>query len=94
MLKSLDKPKITSLFANLTLEPGDTREILCNASGNPKPSVSWFKGNKTYVKDKVLKFHSVSTNLSGKYTCKAMVNNMTGFMNSQFFFLEVSGKVL
>ena len=36
-----DKPGFTAYPQNQTVREGDTVTLFCNATGNPKPSISW-----------------------------------------------------
>ncbi|CAD5122701.1 DgyrCDS11110 [Dimorphilus gyrociliatus] len=86
------KPEIKSVFNNITLRRGEDKTVSCVAEGNPKPSIFWLKDNRQHSEGKDLKLKSVTTNSSGKYTCKAMVIGKKGFQDLKSFNLAVTDK--
>ena len=71
------KPKITLRTTQaVVLTEGNTRTLLCVASGNPKPSYSWYKNNVKVQEDpdnSNYTLTSANRYQTGMYRCEAVV---------------------
>ena len=71
------KPKITlSTSQAVILTEGDTKTLLCVASGNPAPSYTWYKDNVKIQEDPDKSNYTITTanrNHAGAYRCEAVV---------------------
>ena len=75
VLSSTVAPKITPKSQNQTVNESDTITLLCVATGNPKPTITWIKGS-TVVQQTLITNYTISSaakNDSGTYTCTAQV---------------------
>lgn len=69
-VSTVEAPRITSGFENLTLTTNQTKSIECSAIGMPTPRVAWkFEDGSSTSNDHILKITSSSP--SGLYTCIA-----------------------
>ena len=87
-----DKPTFTTYPRNQTVREGDIVTLFCNATGNPKPSISWTIDGLTvnttlhprisFTSDnRQLTVRNVNrTDLSHEYRCQA--NNSVGTITS------------
>ena len=73
----LVKPKITSKTPGpVTLTEGDTRSLLCVASGNPNPLIRWYRDNVKLQEDPNNSNFTIALankNHTGTYKCEAVV---------------------
>lgn len=71
---AIPAPSISPL-KNKTVTKGDPIHLLCNATGNPTPNVSWSKAGGTiyplYVSGNVLRIPRAKLSDAGKYICTA-----------------------
>ena len=71
------KPKITSKTTGpVILTEGDTRSLLCAASGNPNPLIRWYRDNVKVQEDpnkSNFTIASANKNHTGTYKCEAVV---------------------
>ena len=56
--------------ANQTVQETDSVTFYCNATGNPKPTITWYKDGETVAHGEMLRFES-NRNDSGDYWCLA-----------------------
>ena len=49
---STDKPEIATHPQNITTREGQNVTLYCNATGNPVPTISWYKNAITHVERK------------------------------------------
>ena len=79
-------PQITTHPQNKTVTEGNNITLSCNASGDPEPVISWFRGESVLTRDdariflgadsKQLTITSIKRNNTGEYRCVA--NNSAG----------------
>ena len=79
-------PQITTHPQNTTVTEGNNITLSCNASGDPEPTISWFRGGSVLTSDdsriflgadsKQLTITSIKRNNTGEYRCVA--NNSAG----------------
>ena len=75
--------KLTNVISGKTVHEGSNLQLFCEASGNPKPNITWTKMLKDGSSSKVMhygstwNFTNINRNDSGTYKCTA--NN--GFGN-------------
>lgn len=94
------KPKITRPPINVKIIEGLKAVLPCTTMGNPKPSVSWIKGDRALrensrtavLESGSLRIHNVQKEDAGHYRCVA--KNSLGTAYSKLVKLEVEGKVL
>jgi hemicentin len=97
-------PHFTSVPTSTTLLNGSHLEWCCEAVGNPKPSISWFKNGEklesdpdTYIVIKNggtrLTLTSVNPSQSGQYTCKAN-NSMREESTVAVLFVTVPPRIM
>ncbi|ESO09972.1 hypothetical protein HELRODRAFT_72804, partial [Helobdella robusta] len=95
-LNTSPPPIILYGLQNQTLPIQSTAVLFCNATGQPTPSISWLKDNKTLSmnKDKcqlsddgTLKIMELHSNDSGRYTCMA-TNEMGEAQSSCYITVE------
>ncbi|KAL9964649.1 hypothetical protein ACROYT_G028323 [Oculina patagonica] len=71
------KPNITLKTTEpVILSEGDTRTLLCAVSNNPKPLITWYKGNTTVQKDPDNSNYTITSatrSHTGTYKCEAVV---------------------
>lgn len=71
------EPKITlDEPGSITIDEGNTRTLLCVASGNPKPLITWYKGIVKVQEDAGNSNYTISPakrNDAGRYRCLATV---------------------
>jgi len=63
--------------APITIDEGNTRTLLCVASGNPKPLITWFRDNNNVQEDADNSNFTITRAKrtdAGKYRCVAAVN--------------------
>ena len=60
----------TTTPVNQTVQEGDEVMFHCRATGNPTPTITWFKDGKTMGQGDALNF-KVNRNHTGKYWCTA-----------------------
>ena len=77
---STDKPEIATHPQNITTREGQNVTIYCNATGNPAPTISWYKNgypiNNSFStifspSHEQLTIRNVNRIDSGDYTCQA-----------------------
>ncbi|XP_078007854.1 muscle, skeletal receptor tyrosine protein kinase-like [Phascolarctos cinereus] len=92
------KPKITRPPINVKIIEGLKAVLPCTTMGNPKPSVSWIKGD-TILRENAriailesgsLRIHNVQREDAGHYRCVA--KNSLGTAYSKLVMLEVEGE--
>lgn len=71
---------------NKTINETETVAFICNVSGNPTPTITWFRGGQTVGTGKTLSF-PVYRNQSGYYLCVAY-NDLNVTLNTSAY-LEV-----
>ena len=76
--ESISKPKITLSSSRLTVNESTTASLLCSASGNPAPQITWFRengvlpSNRTKVTSEgLMEINDVRLKDAGKYKCVA-----------------------
>ncbi|XP_017794098.1 PREDICTED: basement membrane-specific heparan sulfate proteoglycan core protein isoform X2 [Habropoda laboriosa] len=91
-VQSLPIIMITPQAGTLTVKPGDSVRLTCNASGYPQPSVAWSKHvnvvsfNHELIslpQSAVYEIHSVSPDHEGSYSCHA--KNAAGFVEESVY---------
>ncbi|XP_053321821.1 muscle, skeletal receptor tyrosine-protein kinase [Spea bombifrons] len=96
------KPKITRPPINLKLVEGVKAVLPCNTLGNPKPSVSWMKGENT-VKENAriailesgsLRIQKVQREDVGQYRCMAKNSLGTAYSKPAMLEVEVVARIL
>lgn len=76
------KPEFEEIFQSISLKPNDVLELKCKVTGEPKPTIQWFKDNKEIKPTSltkltqdgpvcVLKTSKFSKNEVGVYKCVA-----------------------
>lgn len=91
------KPKITRPPINVKIIEGLKAVLPCTTMGNPKPSVSWIKGDSALrensriavLESGSLRIHNVQKEDAGQYRCVA--KNSLGTAYSKLVKLEVEG---
>ena len=93
-------PQITTHPQNKTVTEGNNITLSCNASGDPEPTISWFRGGSVLTRDdariflgadsKQLTITSIKRNNTGEYRCVA--NNSAGNATSDAAKLNVQCK--
>ena len=93
-------PQITTHPQNTTVTEGNNITLSCNASGDPEPTISWFRGGSVLTSDdsriflgadsKQLTITSIKRNNTGEYRCVA--NNSAGNATSDVAKLIVQCK--
>ncbi|KAG8508560.1 Muscle, skeletal receptor tyrosine protein kinase, partial [Galemys pyrenaicus] len=94
------EPKITRPPINVKIIEGLKAVLPCTTMGNPKPSVSWIKGDSALrensriavLESGSLRIHNVQKEDAGHYRCVA--KNSLGTAYSKLVKLEVEGKEL
>ncbi|XP_048588798.1 titin isoform X2 [Nematostella vectensis] len=86
---------------NIILTEGDSKELMCNASGSPSPAVTWYKLGIDWVDQNVSKLALSTREDTGSYRC--MATNAAPCKNTSFsswinvtvhyFDIETSGVV-
>ncbi|EDO29179.1 predicted protein, partial [Nematostella vectensis] len=71
-------PSVT--HANITVNKTNTAELMCSATGNPKPNVTWTRSGKKDVlgTGETLTFSNVKISDGGCYVCTATNNIGSG----------------
>ncbi|KAK3604504.1 hypothetical protein CHS0354_001186 [Potamilus streckersoni] len=65
-------PPVISKSDDIVTPEGNNPVLFCNASGEPKPSVMWFKGGEQIISDgEMLRFVNITREQRGKYRCLA-----------------------
>lgn len=76
-LSLIVRPRITRKTTGpVTLTEGDARSLLCVASGNPKPLITWYRDNVKVQEDpnnSTYMITSANKNHTGTYKCEAVV---------------------
>ena len=74
----LDKPIIDSKRSSrgIAAQMGDSKELRCNATGNPLPSFEWKKGRETVGYKPTITISLLKLANFGEYTCE--VTNSIG----------------
>ncbi|XP_078379822.1 hemicentin-2-like isoform X2 [Oculina patagonica] len=60
----------------ITVDEGNSRTLLCVASGNPKPKITWYRGSTKVQEDPNNSNYTITSatrNHAGTYTCEAVV---------------------
>ncbi|XP_078351544.1 uncharacterized protein LOC144636256 isoform X3 [Oculina patagonica] len=60
----------------ITIDEGNTRTLLCVASGNPKPNITWYRDNVKVQEDPNNSNYTITSatrNHAGTYRCEAVV---------------------
>ena len=60
----------------ITIDEGNTRTLLCVASGNPKPLITWYRNNVKVQEDAGNSNYTITSakkNDAGRYKCVATV---------------------
>ena len=71
---SLDSPSVTSDGHTIDVTEGSAASISCPVDGNPRPNITWYKGNDTsskIINKSTLEFPDTTLSDSGWYTCFA-----------------------
>ena len=80
LYSSTDKPEIVTHPQNITTREGQNVTLYCNATGNPVPTISWYKNgypiNNSFStifspSHEQLTIRKVNRIDSGDYTCRA-----------------------
>nr|XP_013816572.1 PREDICTED: muscle, skeletal receptor tyrosine-protein kinase isoform X2 [Apteryx mantelli mantelli] len=96
------KPKITRPPINVEIIEGLKAVLPCTTMGNPKPSVSWIKG-ETVVKENAriavldsgnLRIHNVQREDAGQYRCVAKNSLGTAYSKPVTVVVEVFARIL
>ncbi|KAL3867262.1 hypothetical protein ACJMK2_044476 [Sinanodonta woodiana] len=65
-------PPLISKSDDIMVPEGNTPVLFCNATGQPRPSVMWFKGQEQIISDgEKLRFVNITREQRGKYRCLA-----------------------
>ncbi|KAF6212100.1 hypothetical protein GE061_012620 [Apolygus lucorum] len=99
-INALSSPVITGLpYEQLKGTEGHALELSCSASGNPLPSISWFRNDRklqntpeTKVDGPKLRISRLSRELSGNITCEAL-NSRGKFIKKFELIVNTSPKV-
>ena len=86
-------PSITLKTQSLvTLDEGNARTLLCVASGNPTPSITWTKGSAdvTQASNTNYTIASATKDDAGTYTCTARVTAPGVFLSPDFYSVSVT----
>ncbi|XP_038026824.1 muscle, skeletal receptor tyrosine-protein kinase isoform X4 [Anas platyrhynchos] len=96
------RPKITRPPLNVEIIEGLKAVLPCTTMGNPKPSVSWIKG-ETVVKENAriavldsgnLRIHNVQREDAGQYRCVAKNSLGTAYSKPAIVVVEVFARIL
>ncbi|XP_010084985.1 PREDICTED: muscle, skeletal receptor tyrosine protein kinase-like, partial [Pterocles gutturalis] len=96
------RPKITRPPTNVEIIEGLKAVLPCTTMGNPKPSVSWIKG-ETVVKESArvavldsgnLRIHNVQREDAGQYRCVAKNSLGTAYSKPAMVVVEVFARIL
>ncbi|XP_059689814.1 muscle, skeletal receptor tyrosine-protein kinase [Gavia stellata] len=96
------RPKITRPPINVEIIEGLKAVLPCTTMGNPKPSVSWIKG-ETVVKENAriavldsgnLRIHNVQREDAGQYRCVAKNSLGTAYSKPAMVVVEVFARIL
>ncbi|KAF7244665.1 Muscle, skeletal receptor tyrosine-protein kinase, partial [Varanus komodoensis] len=96
------KPKITRPPSNVKIIEGLKAVFPCTTMGNPKPSVSWVKG-ENLIKENTriailesgsLRIHNVQREDGGHYRCMAKNSLGTAYSKPAFLEVEVFARIL
>ncbi|XP_051498562.1 muscle, skeletal receptor tyrosine-protein kinase isoform X4 [Apus apus] len=96
------RPKITRPPINVEIIEGLKAVLPCTTMGNPKPSVSWIKG-ETVVKENAriavldsgnLRIHNVQREDAGQYRCVAKNSLGTAYSKPAMVAVEVFARIL
>ncbi|XP_026722415.1 muscle, skeletal receptor tyrosine-protein kinase isoform X2 [Athene cunicularia] len=96
------RPKITRPPINVEIIEGLKAVLPCTTLGNPKPSVSWIKG-ETVVKENAriavldsgnLRIHNVQREDAGQYRCVAKNSLGTAYSKPAMVVVEVFARIL
>ncbi|XP_054253395.1 muscle, skeletal receptor tyrosine-protein kinase isoform X3 [Indicator indicator] len=96
------RPKITRPPINVEIIEGLKAVLPCTTMGNPKPSVSWIKG-ETVVKENAriavldsgsLRIHNVQREDAGQYRCAAKNSLGTAYSKPATVVVEVFARIL
>ena len=88
-------PTFVSPLSNRTVTVGDTAQLYCNVSGNPEPSIWWFK-NGAYLPEehkKILTIENV-TRTDAAHIFRCIAGNVVANLSSDDAYLLVEGNVL
>ena len=76
--ESISAPKITLSSSQLTVNESTTASLLCSASGNPAPQVTWYRGNGALPTNRtkvtaegLMQIDDARLEDAGKYKCVA-----------------------
>ena len=94
-VSSTVEPAITQKSPSPTvINEGDTTTLLCVASGNPKPSITWRKGSTIIPQNSNSNYTIASANKdhAGFYTCTAVVSAPGLTLNNAVYTVQVTVK--
>ena len=88
------EPKITLQESGpITIDEGNTRTLLCVASGNPKPLITWYRGSVKVQEDSGNSNYTISSakrSNAGRYKCIAAVTGTGLSINTAEYTVAVT----
>ncbi|KAL1281303.1 hypothetical protein QQF64_000106 [Cirrhinus molitorella] len=69
-------PRTTSVSISRPgeIKEGDAVTLNCSSDSNPPAEISWFKGGKFVGSGRIYSISNISTDHSGEYKCKSIIN--------------------